>query len=372
MLDQTPFVSGLDLAEAFYQEVGAPILQANFPDLLYSAGLIGWGSEVLGFDTPLSRDHHWGPRFMLFLSEEDDAQLRQKISQIFSQELPHRFRGYPTSFSTPDSVGVRLMVPTEAGPVHHMIHIEPLRSLLRWYLGHDLTTPLTPSDWLTFSEQKLLALTSGKVFHDGLGVLDPMRNALAYYPRDIWLYQMASLWQQISEEEPFVGRAGSVGDELGSRLIASRQVHLLMRLCFLMERQYAPYSKWFGSAFSRLKSAPILNPLYNRVFTAETWQEREIPLCAAYETVAHLHNELKITPPVKEKVSFFHERPYKVIHADEIANAIREQIRDETVRAIPALIGSVNDFSACTPFLESPELTRRAKILYVDNIRSGG
>jgi hypothetical protein len=58
-----------------------------------------------------------------------------------------------------------------------------------------------------------------------------------------------------SQEEPFVARTGDVGDELGSQVIAGRLVRALMQLCFLMERRYAPYSKWFGTGFSRLSIA---------------------------------------------------------------------------------------------------------------------
>ncbi len=52
-----PFVNGLRLSELFYTEAVKPILNARFPNLDYSAGLIGTGSEVLGFDTPQSMDH---------------------------------------------------------------------------------------------------------------------------------------------------------------------------------------------------------------------------------------------------------------------------------------------------------------------------
>ncbi len=33
-----------------------------------------------------------------------------------------------------------------------------------------------------------------------------------------------------------------------------------MRLCLLLERRYAPYSKWLGSAFARLDVAEELTP----------------------------------------------------------------------------------------------------------------
>ena len=65
------FVSGLKLAEGFFQQVVLPILNSHMPKLEYSAALIGCGSEILGFDTEMSTDHHWGPRAMLFLRPRD-------------------------------------------------------------------------------------------------------------------------------------------------------------------------------------------------------------------------------------------------------------------------------------------------------------
>ena len=66
---------------------------------------------------------------------------------------------------------------------------------------------------------------------------------------------MASGWQRIGQEEHLTPHAGSVGDELGSALIGSRLVRDIMSLCFLMEKRYAPYAKWFGTAFLRLECA---------------------------------------------------------------------------------------------------------------------
>ena len=64
------FIKGLELSRVFYEEAVRPILVASFPELAYSAALIGPGSEILGFDTPLSTDHDWGPRLRLFLAED--------------------------------------------------------------------------------------------------------------------------------------------------------------------------------------------------------------------------------------------------------------------------------------------------------------
>ncbi len=51
------FLPGLELAQRFYQEAVQPILAMSFPMLPYGAALLGSGSDVLGFDTPMSTDH---------------------------------------------------------------------------------------------------------------------------------------------------------------------------------------------------------------------------------------------------------------------------------------------------------------------------
>ena len=80
---------------------------------------------------------------------------------------------------------------------------------------------LTAVDWLLMPQQKLLEVTAGRVFHDGLGELEPVRAKLAYYPPDVWRYLLAAQWQRISQQEAFVGRAGEVGDDAGSALVAA-------------------------------------------------------------------------------------------------------------------------------------------------------
>jgi len=131
---------------------------------------------------------------------------------------------------------------------------------------------------------------SGEVYHDGLGELTRVREKLKFYPEDIWLYLLAAQWHRISQEEAFVGRAGEIGDELGSQVVAARMAREIMKLAFLMEKQYVPYSKWLGSAFTKLKTAGKLTPILREVFLAKTWKARERKLAQAYSILATQHN----------------------------------------------------------------------------------
>ena len=95
------FIKGKELCRGFFEQVAKPILDRRFPGLEYSAGLLGYGSDVLGYDDAVSTDHMWGPRFYLFLREEDKA-LQPQILEAFSQEFPYTYRGYSVHFSRPD------------------------------------------------------------------------------------------------------------------------------------------------------------------------------------------------------------------------------------------------------------------------------
>lgn len=358
----TTFIPGLELAEAFYQEAVRPILDQSFPGLRYAAALLGSGSEVLGYDSPRSMDHHWGPRLHLFLPEERYQDSADSIRATLTERLPTRVRGFPTSFGPRDEFGVRLLQSIERGPIQHMVVATTAGRFFEAVLGVDPCGPLPNRVWLVLPQQRLLEVTAGKVFHDDLE-LDPLRSQFSWYPRDVWLYLLSAQWKRIAQEEAFVGRTGEAGDDTGSAIVAARLVRDLMRLTFLMERRYAPYSKWLGTAFSRLAAAPSLQPRFRAALASRTWTEREAALAQAYSVAAGLHNDLGVTEPLPTTVSGFYGRPYRVLHAERFADALKEGIRDSALRGLPD-IGGVDQVTDNTDLLSNPQLFHALSSLY--------
>jgi hypothetical protein len=249
-----------------------------------------------------------------------------------------------------------------------------VEDILLYELGVDSVEELSVNDWLSFPEQKLLEVTAGEVFYDGLDQLLPLREKLAYYPRDVWLYRLASAWHRIAQEEAFVGRSGDVGDDLGSHIVAARLARDLMRLCFLLERKYAPYSKWLGTAFSHLASAEEVGPMLLAAFGASAWQERERCLAEAYAVVARRQNALALVSPDEDpNPRLYFGRPYQVIFADRFADRLAAAIRDPNVLRIVAssgLVGGVDQWADSTDLLQPAALSRRAGIgLYGECIK---
>lgn len=338
----TNFIPGIKLSTLFYSEIIKPILDLNFPDIQYSAALIGAGSEVLGFDTEMSRDHDWGPRAKLFFNEDDFVDKAKAVETLIKANLPNQFRNYPVQWTIDGPSG------------NTCVEFLTIRSFFLDYLNFDIRDEIKTTDWLTFPEQKLRAVISGAIYWDDLG-LQASRDRLHYYPNEIWLYLLAAQWQRIGQEEHLMGRAGIAGDEIGSALIAARLVRDLMRLCFLMEKQYAPYAKWFGTAFAQLAGAEVLMPLLRRVLLASTWSERQNFLVPAYEIVASNHNDLGITETLDTKTSYFDEetRPFLVIGGGRFAKALQEKISDPVVKRIANrwVIGNVDQFSDSTDLI---------------------
>jgi len=357
------FIPGLKLSGHIFEEAIEPLMQQAFPKVLYSAARLEWGSDVIGFDTPMSMDHGWGPKLTLFLLEKDFAVHSDSLHTYFANHLPFEIHGFPTNYAEPYADG-GVMAPTTAYPIHHMITITTPERFFQDYLGVDINQHLMPEIWLTLPQQRLRTIRAGRIFHDGLGTLADLHHQFHWYPHDVWLYLMANQWQRISQDEPFVGRTGTVDDDLGSRLIAYRIIRELMSLAFLMEQAYAPYQKWFGTAFAQLDIAPSLTPLFHVILNSQNWKERESWLSQAYMLMAERHNALSITDFISPDVSHFYNRPFLVPHSSRFVDALLAEISDPDVLRLPDRLGSLDQISDNTEVLDDISRCQQLCILY--------
>ncbi|GGG06904.1 hypothetical protein [Paenibacillus aceti] len=93
-------------------------------------------------------------------------------------------------------------------------------------------------------------------------------------------------------------------------------------------------------------------PILRGVQLAETWREREEALCKAYELIARRHNRLGTSEKLSEQVSFFYDRPFKVIKGQDFAQAIASSITDKAIRKLceKRLIGGIDVITDNTDF----------------------
>eukprot|EP01052_Picozoa_sp_SAG31_P024932 SAG31_NODE_2155_length_6311_cov_3.139086_2_plen_427_part_00 len=383
-------ISGLELAEAFYTDVVGPLLRSHAAAgaeaqlkssntcLKYAAALIGPGSEVLGFDDATSRDHDWGPRLQIFLAADGADPAEQQatadgIARMLRSKLPAAFRGYSTHFEDvgDDDPGVALLAPGTAGNITHRVKVSTLSGYLEEYLGPGLGVGPGPGgwrDWLRIPAHKLRTVgVGGRVFCDDTGELTAIRALIGgYYPKDVWLFLLHAGYSRLGQLSHFMGRCGQAGDELGSRLIAAQLVHDIMSLCFLLERQYAPYAKWFGKGFSKLACAPDMTPLLSKAMDGGSWEARDAALGQVYNLLGELLNSKTAftgIPAQTEHVVQFWTRPFQVPNSGGwcdggLITVIASAIEDAGLRQLCERrpVGNAEQHFDSTEVLEDPSL----------------
>jgi hypothetical protein len=342
------FIPGIELSRRYWHEVVRPIVDELLPGAPRAAALLGDGSDILGFDTERSTDHGWGPRAVVFLADDADLSRprRGELLKAVDARIPDTFLGYATRY-----------VAMEGAPERHQVLFTTVVDWYMAWLGFDPRGDIAAADWLAAPSQLLRAAIGGAVFEDDTGDLTRARERLRWYPDDVWLYLLGCAWRRIDQEEPFAGRTGEVGDDLGSAIVAARLVRDIMRLCFLIERQYAPYAKWFGTAFSRLDCAAALTPMLRAALAAADWKTREAALVPAYEHVARAFNALRLTEPQDPAIRQFYGRPFRVLNSGRFVNACMAK----TPLARLGYAGGIDQFADSTDVLSDPRVAQRLR-----------
>src|SRR3954453_535029 len=153
------FIPGVELGRRFYFEAVRPILDAEYPGLPHAAARIGAGSDVLGFDTPMSRDHGWGPTVAIMLREQDAA-LAPTLHERLRYTLPRLFLGYSVGMIESDAEpGTLVMGEGGEGPLTLRVCVSTVREFAQQHLAYDISRPPDAADWPSFPSQLLSTLT---------------------------------------------------------------------------------------------------------------------------------------------------------------------------------------------------------------------
>jgi hypothetical protein len=313
------------LSQEFFHEVVEPLAETRLGRGVYAAALLGGGSEVLGLDSDVSSDHDWGPRVILFVEPELSAEAAS-----ISADLPDSFGGVSRHFGAPAG----------GAPWVHPFEVSDVRAYFTEWVGFSTASEATLVQWLARPAMSFLAVTAGTVFHDGPGDLTIARRAASFYPDDVWRWLVACQWRRIGEEESFIDRAASAGDMLGARIVLGRVARDAIRLAFLLERRYAPYSKWLGAAFATLPLASDLGPmLASAMSTLDDTGSRH--LGEALEVLGAETNQ-RLGTRVEPARRPYYGRAMFVAPASDFVEAILSTVGDELIRSIPTDVGNVD------------------------------
>ncbi len=272
--------------------------------------------------------------------------------------------GYSVNFTEPDpnDCGVQHPQFIDSGKVNPLIFIQTFDKFLIDEIGTADLDNISLSDWIAISQHRLLSLVSGKLFVDKLNIRE-LTDKIKFYPNAVKLYLIASQWEIISSEQAFVKRCGEVSDEIGSQIICARIAERLMRLCFLYKDTYAPYSKWFGTAFNKLDIDENIKIKINAALKANDLTERENNLVEAQTLVADLHNASRLTDKVDYNIESYFGRDIKVIFADKFVDATVEKLNGTKLENIP-LTGTMSQFGGLSDFADEKVYYEQIKKIY--------
>ncbi len=249
---------GIEIARAYWDEHGAPMLCDQFPELLplVAAGLFGSGSECFGFDDELSRDHDFEPGFMLLLPGEDAVDRRTAfLLERACAKLPQTFMGVSRG---------------PMGPVGG-----PRRGVIRtagFFMEKTGAADgaLTVGQWLSVPEYALAEAVNGEVFYDGPGEVTAIRERLATWPEDIRRKKLAGRLLLMGQAGQYnYTRCLRHGESGAAQLAAIEFARSAMSAVFLLNGVYQPYYKWAFRAMRALPRLALLAELAEYLITTD-------------------------------------------------------------------------------------------------------
>lgn len=249
-------MKGLEISQKFFTEYGLPMLEEQFPDEIHriAAGLAGDGSECLGYDDEVSRDHDFDHGFCLWITREDYEKFGFRLSRAYAK-LPTEYMGLKRQLTAPCGGDRRGVIITE--------------DFYARFLGVE-RAPLSTAEWLSLPEHYLAAAVGGKVFFDPLGEFSATRNCLLKgYPDDVLLKKLAARLALAGQAGQYnYSRCIARGETGAAQVAIFEFVKNAVHAVYLLNNAYCPFYKWAYRGMRDLKKLSELEtPL---VYLTET------------------------------------------------------------------------------------------------------
>jgi len=237
-VEPSTFVSGLEISKKFYETYGKPMLDKEFPEYVsrIAVGLVGEGSDCMGFDDETSRDHDWGPGFCIFIPAELEAEIGDKLRDCYDT-LPAEFMGYQRENTAQGK---------------NRCGVWTIEGFYQKYAGYQSEDG--SFDWRGLEDFSFLAATDGEVFADPEGKFTEIREKLkAGFPEEIRFLKLAEDCAKVSQTGQYnYFRMISRGDRLTADAMLMECTRHVCRLWHHLCNAYAPHDKWLVKSTERL------------------------------------------------------------------------------------------------------------------------
>lgn len=241
-------MKGLALSELYFETYGRPLLEGKYARYRnrIAAGLVGHGSECLGFDDEFSRDHDFGPGFCLWLTAEDYDVIGVELQRDYNN-MPKEFLGFAGRKSTPQGTG--------------RVGVFETGAFYRSLTGYE-APPGKLVQWLHLPEEVLASAVNGKVFMDSDGIFSRIREGFSHYPNDVRLKKLAGRLGTMAQAGQYnFGRAGRRGDMGAMYFSMAEFCKAAVSAVYLLNDRYAPFYKWQLAGLDQLTLLKDVRPM---------------------------------------------------------------------------------------------------------------
>ena len=251
---------GLQLCREYFEQYGIEMLKNKFPDYMdrITAGLVGEGSDCFGFDDETSKDHDFGPRFCMWVSQETYKEIGEKLQKAYD-ELPDTFEGYTRNMTVTGKFRQGVIVLEDF--VEHLLFTRYL--------------PKTDNDWMLLPENGLSALSNGEIWLEGDGRFTDIRKKLEKYPDSVrWkkIIQSIHLVRQMGLYNYF--RMKERGENIAAEISLAGYMENVMKVVYYLNNVYPPFYKWLHRGMDNFpilaEIMDILNALNDHRGNADT------------------------------------------------------------------------------------------------------
>ncbi|MCR4616640.1 MAG: DUF4125 family protein [Lachnospiraceae bacterium] len=267
--DTTADVKGLDICRSYYERFGAPVIHEQFPEYesQIAVGLFGEGSDCFGYDDIVSRDHDWGPGFMLLVRKNIFDKIGDDLKKAYD-DLPNEYMGYGR-MTTPEGEGRVGVICIEELLCRYLAEIfglsdkDDMASALGVATDKELAGVIVKERLVYVPETVLAQFVNGEIWRDDTGVITKIREKIGeYYSDDVWRHKLGvSLILTGQCGQYNLIRELKRGDRATSLTYLSDHIKNLLHTLFIINRKYAPYDKWLIRAAGELKIHPEISDI---------------------------------------------------------------------------------------------------------------
>ncbi len=318
-------VSGMELSRAYYETCGRAMIHEKFPEYesRIAVGLVGEGSDCFGYDDETSRDHDWGPGFMMWVPDQVYEEIGQQLQAAY-EELPQTFLGY--SYRTSRQGAGRRGVQTVRGFFGRLLGMEQMEGVRK---AMETENPgLIP--YRQMEESALAAAVNGSVFRDDEGIFTQIRTLLKdHYPERLRYLRIAEAAARFCQYGQYnSARMLRRGDVLSFRMMLGRAAEEALKLVYYMEGQFPPHDKWLPEGVRRLGGYEDLLELLQ-----EALEGRGEEACRTMDQVGGLlAHSLYRAGYISDIDSFLEEHVAELLYKSGVADRTVEELAETIAR----------------------------------------